>query len=121
VNPGVYRSAPIPRPRRLVAASAASAGFVLLMSAAYLGAYASILAMSASRLASGASRSLGFILLGVAVYTIMLGLPVGGALAIYHALRGPNPTTRGETYCGGCGYRLKGLTEPRCPECGRSL
>ncbi len=28
---------------------------------------------------------------------------------------------RGELYprCAGCGYRLEGLPEPRCPECGR--
>ena len=28
---------------------------------------------------------------------------------------------RGETRCGWCGYGLKGLQEPRCPECGRDI
>ena len=115
------RCSPIPRPRRLVAALAASASFVLLASATFLGVRSLILASGAEALASGASIGLGYILLGVAVYAIMLGLPLGGTLVIYHALRGPIPATRGETYCGGCGYRLRGLTEPRCSECGRSI
>jgi hypothetical protein len=25
------------------------------------------------------------------------------------------------TYCGHCGYILKGITEPRCPECGERI
>ncbi len=28
---------------------------------------------------------------------------------------------RGPTRCGVCGYALAGLTEPRCPECGRAI
>lgn len=28
---------------------------------------------------------------------------------------------RGDTRCGVCGYGLKGLKEPRCPECGHKL
>ena len=28
---------------------------------------------------------------------------------------------RGETRCGGCGYGLTGLKEPKCPECGRAI
>lgn len=24
-------------------------------------------------------------------------------------------------YCSGCGYLLRGLTVPRCPECGRAI
>jgi hypothetical protein len=27
----------------------------------------------------------------------------------------------GQTRCGGCGYILRGVREPRCPECGRSI
>lgn len=28
-----------------------------------------------------------------------------------------NPGTDGPMYCRNCGYRLDGLTRPRCPEC----
>ena len=38
----------------------------------------------------------------------------------YHAL-GPEPLGDGFTHCGKCGYILKGLSEPRCPECGERL
>ena len=27
----------------------------------------------------------------------------------------------GHTYCGHCGYILKGITEPRCSECGQEI
>ena len=33
---------------------------------------------------------------------------------------GPRPFER-ETRCRRCGYILRGLTEPRCPECGESI
>lgn len=48
------------------------------------------------------------------------------ALGTYWLLSGPlvkwRPASyRGETHCGGCGYVLHGLREPRCPECGSSI
>ena len=34
----------------------------------------------------------------------------------------PSPVIAGPTmYCRGCGYVLDGLSDPRCPECGRSF
>ncbi len=41
-------------------------------------------------------------------------------LFIYHRLTEPK-WIRGCTLCGKCGYILKGLTEPRCSECGKAL
>jgi hypothetical protein len=50
------------------------------------------------------------------------GLLVGfaGALGVYAWLsRARRPD--GHTHCGECGYILKGLAEPRCPECGHAI
>ena len=33
----------------------------------------------------------------------------------------PRETRDGHTRCGKCGYILKGLTEPRCSECGERI
>ena len=41
-------------------------------------------------------------------------------LFIYHRLTEPK-WIRGCTLCGNCGYILKGLSEPRCSECGRAV
>ncbi len=43
------------------------------------------------------------------------------SLVIYHKLTYQGFPCRGETYCRQCGYILRGLTEPRCPECGEHL
>ncbi len=40
------------------------------------------------------------------------------ALMVYSRLRGP---AIGETRCRACGHLLRGLTEPRCPECGERI
>ena len=42
-------------------------------------------------------------------------LLVRGALLIEHCLRG----VRGR--CAACGYNLKGITGPECPECGTAI
>ncbi len=41
-------------------------------------------------------------------------------LFVYHRLTEPD-WIQGCTCCGNCGYILKGLPEPRCPECGRAV
>ena len=33
----------------------------------------------------------------------------------------PSFVADGHTRCGHCGYILKGLPEPRCPECGEAI
>ncbi len=41
------------------------------------------------------------------------------AAAIVHIVTGRRgPPRDGFTHCGNCGHILRGLTEPRCPECG---
>ena len=51
------------------------------------------------------------------VLTIVFGLP-GFAIALYIATRGPRDP---ETRCRKCGYILRGISEPRCPECGERI
>ena len=33
----------------------------------------------------------------------------------------PPPTAESSRHCGNCGYDLRGITEPRCPECGAAF
>ena len=42
------------------------------------------------------------------------------ATVLAHALT-PREKKDGHTRCGKCGYILKGLTEPRCSECGERI
>ena len=42
------------------------------------------------------------------------------ASVLTHALT-PRERLDGHTRCGKCGYILKGLTEPRCSECGERI
>ncbi len=42
------------------------------------------------------------------------------ASVLTHVLT-PRETKDGHTRCGKCGYILKGLTEPRCSECGEQI
>ncbi len=42
------------------------------------------------------------------------------ATVLAHVLT-PRETKDGHTRCGKCGYILKGLTEPRCSECGEQI
>ena len=44
------------------------------------------------------------------------GMVVG--IVLYAHLRVPGG---GQTRCRKCGYILRGLTEPRCPECGEHI
>lgn len=39
-------------------------------------------------------------------------------LTDHDALQNALASVSGEARCKGCGYQLRGLTEPRCPECG---
>jgi predicted RNA-binding Zn-ribbon protein involved in translation (DUF1610 family) len=53
----------------------------------------------------------------------MCGLPLilvaGIAYLIYRLVRAR--AQNNETRCRKCGYILRGITEPRCPECGTSI
>ena len=43
------------------------------------------------------------------------------AVGVYTLLAFRRRPPDGNTYCGSCGYILKGLTVPRCPECGKPI
>ena len=55
--------------------------------------------------------------------TISGGLVVSSLTSIwtFYVLGGKSFRQDGHTYCGHCGYILKGLTEPRCSECGQAI
>lgn len=57
-------------------------------------------------------------LVGVALIVI-IHAPIAISLSmwVYHLLT-EVPREKGCTYCGRCGYILRGLVEPRCSECG---
>jgi MFS family permease len=43
------------------------------------------------------------------------------ASVVYTVTARRRPPRDGLTRCGTCGYILRGLAEPRCPECGRRI
>ena len=47
-------------------------------------------------------------------------VPMAMTIVMYEKLR-PPPVPDKYTRCGNCGYILKGLREPRCPECGQTI
>ena len=51
--------------------------------------------------------------------TVFLAAPATAAVLV-HVLT-PKVLLDGHTRCGKCGYILKGLTEPRCSECGERI
>ena len=55
----------------------------------------------------------------ILVLSIFLVGPITAAV-LAHMLT-PKETKDGHTRCGKCGYILKGLTEPRCSECGERI
>ena len=55
----------------------------------------------------------------ILVLSIFLTGPVATAV-LAHILT-PGELKDGHTRCGKCGYILKGLTEPRCSECGERI
>ena len=60
--------------------------------------------------------------LGVA---IVFGLPTAlVAISVYGLMTrclGAHESFDGETHCRKCGYILRGITEPRCSECGERI
>ena len=73
-------------------------------------------AIVAGALPESTPDSLAAALLSVAT-AIGLSLP-GVAVAALVAIFGPRDT---ETRCRKCGYILRGISEPRCPECGERI
>ena len=51
----------------------------------------------------------------------MAALPSGAIYGYLSVRYGPDAIDRLETRCRKCNYILRGLTEPRCPECGERI
>lgn len=60
-------------------------------------------------------------LVGVFAQVVLFLGPLAPALGVYHILRPRMRLSDRNTWCGRCGYLLKGLVEPRCPECGTQI
>ena len=56
---------------------------------------------------------------GFFIFTAFLAGPTATAVLL-HMLT-PREKKDGHTRCGKCGYILKGLSEPRCSECGEQI
>jgi len=57
-----------------------------------------------------------------AVFASLPILLVGfAACGVLSYLPGRREITDGQTRCRKCGYILRGITEPRCPECGERI
>ncbi len=56
---------------------------------------------------------------------VVLGVPTVliafGVYAVLTKYLGPSTFGDNETRCRRCGYILRGITEPRCPECGERI
>ena len=59
---------------------------------------------------------------GIIVYVLTFTLIVAPAAVVAVLVYGlGKPFTDTETRCRNCGYILRGLTEPRCPECSERI
>ncbi len=65
------------------------------------------------------NRGVGAGVIVVFSLSVFLTAPIV-ATVLAHVLT-PRETKDGHTRCGKCGYILKGLTEPRCSECGERI
>ncbi len=53
--------------------------------------------------------------------SILLLPPLLVAMLVQRAFETHARRKQGDTLCGRCGFILKGLREPRCPECGNRI
>ena len=60
-----------------------------------------------------------YYVLMVPLWMVVAALFIPSSFILKRELQQRRRAKRGE--CVGCGYNLTGLTEPRCPECGRAL
>jgi uncharacterized paraquat-inducible protein A len=65
----------------------------------------------------GAIGNLILILAGLLLFTTMPGMTI---YALLTRRLGP-PVPDGELHCRRCNHILRGLSEPRCPECGEAI
>ena len=62
-----------------------------------------------------------FDVLGLAMVATIASAASLGMYGILTHRYGPKVFTDGETRCRKCQYILKGISEPRCPECGERI
>ncbi len=74
---------------------------------------------SATPLVVDSTRVPNWILIANMVCAVVVSEAV--SLAIYHKLTYERFLHVGETRCRSCAYILRGLSEPRCPECGERI
>jgi hypothetical protein len=67
-----------------------------------------------------ASALANLLSLGIQAGSLAL-IPCGLAVLVLVVWLWPRLAPDGHTRCGNCGHILKGLTEPRCPECGQVI
>jgi len=60
-------------------------------------------------------------MLGLAIIGVIHSVTSLGMYGLLTRLYGPKMLTDGETRCRKCHYILKGIREPRCPECGERI
>ena len=85
--------------------------------------------MIAGGIAGGASFAVCLLMLsrfpGAKVVSVMFFLStflIGPTITtVFLYVLTPREVKDGHTRCGKCGYILKGLTEPRCSECGEQI
>lgn len=58
---------------------------------------------------------------GEAVHILPVLLVSAGAYGLLSFRLGPRRIGDGETRCRKCDYILRGISEPRCPECGERI
>jgi uncharacterized paraquat-inducible protein A len=51
----------------------------------------------------------------------MIIFPQVVAIAVFHLIPPLDGSSDGETHCRKCHYILRGISEPRCPECGERI
>lgn len=57
----------------------------------------------------------------LSMWIVYFLLPIAFALGMYDLIVRGFKTQVTETACRKCGYILRGLSEPRCPECGEAI
>lgn len=94
-----------------------------ILAAAVVGRYAEFIAFEAMmRLTPRVNETEANLWIGLAIKNGLLAIipaisTTAAVLVLLRGWRSPDGSTR----CGQCGYILKGLTEPRCPECGQQI
>lgn len=99
----------------------------MMMAAAIACVYAAATAPLATYVRECLSYTIGLLVFGLAPYhgvLFLIGWAVPAVIvgvAAYGFLTHRVRSLGNETRCRRCGYILRGITEPRCPECGERI